>query len=84
MGQLVPPGSSAEQKPFSLFVLPSVHNAGMNDMTSATALIGAVGTSYAMTPLAGLLAVAVGKDGVHNYAITQKESITDMLKIGTR
>ena len=56
----------------------------MNDMTIATTLIGAVGTSYAMTPLAGLLAVAVGKDGVHNYAITQKESITDMLKIGTR
>lgn len=37
-----------------------------------------------MNPLLRLLAVVLGKDGVHNFAITQKESITDMLKIGTR
>lgn len=39
MGQLAPPGSSAEQKPFSLFVMPSVHNAGMNYMKNALTLM---------------------------------------------
>ncbi|KZO92409.1 PLC-like phosphodiesterase [Calocera viscosa TUFC12733] len=87
MGDLIPPGSAIEQRSFSLFVLPGTHNAGMNTMDKISAfmrnqtkapIIGA--TAVKFTKLSSLLAWRC----IHNLAITQKESVTDMLKIGTR
>lgn len=49
-GNLVPGGSTQEQKPFSLFVLPSAHDIGMNSMETTDLLL-----QKAATPFLGVL-----------------------------
>ncbi|KZT53892.1 PLC-like phosphodiesterase [Calocera cornea HHB12733] len=87
MGELVPPGSCVETKSFSLFVLPGAHNAGMNTMDNFPAFMHMQTKPPVMTPTQARIAalsMRLCRRGIHNMAITQKESITAMLHIGTR
>lgn len=100
MAELVAPGSEAEKKPFSLFMLPAVHNAGMNSMDNANRIISHVGIGFIISSesrtaevLRAILDTVVEQStlvqdvtlsAIHNYAITQKETTLDMLRLGTR
>ncbi|KAF2274706.1 PLC-like phosphodiesterase [Westerdykella ornata] len=98
MRELAPPGSPQADKPFHRLVLPCPHDVGMNSMQTSLAIIQRAGTGTIKEimgqSLPGALAVlnkvadtAVGHiapDIVRALAITQKDTLDTMLKIGAR
>ncbi|KAL2161734.1 hypothetical protein VTH06DRAFT_8296 [Thermothelomyces fergusii] len=97
MAKLAPPGSEAEKKPFRRLVLPSAHDVGMNSMESSGAVLRRVGGAVVgqlvndnriLTKLADKLsadAIAlIAPNIIYSLAITQKDSLEAMLKIGAR
>lgn len=97
IGSVAPPGSELENKPFTRLVLPSAHDVGMNSMESTDAVLRRVGGAVVgtlindnriLTKLADKLsrdAIAlIAPNIIFSLAITQKDSLDAMLKIGAR
>lgn len=97
IGSVAPPGSDRENKPFSRLVLPSAHDVGMNSMESSEAVLRRVGGAVVgtlindnrvLTKLADKLsadAIAlVAPNIIFSLAITQKDSLDAMLRLGAR
>jgi hypothetical protein len=97
IGSVAPPGSDVENRPFTRLVLPSAHDVGMNSMQSSEAVLSRVGGAVVgtlindnriLTKLADKLsadAIAlIAPNIIFSLAITQKDSLDAMLKIGAR
>ncbi|KAK4132002.1 PLC-like phosphodiesterase [Trichocladium antarcticum] len=97
MGTVAPFGSPFENKPFSRLVLPSAHDVGMNSMQSCEAVLQRVGGAVVaalvndhkvLTKMADTIsrdAIAlIAPNIIFSLAITQKDSLDTMLKIGAR
>jgi hypothetical protein len=97
IGSVAPPGSDLENRPFTRLVLPSAHDVGMNSMQSSEAVLSRVGGAVVgtlindnriLTKLADTLsadAIAlIAPNIIFSLAITQKDSLDAMLKIGAR
>lgn len=98
MRDTIPPGSETANKPFAKMVLPSSHDIGMNSMTTAMSLLEKAGTGVIKQILGHSLPRAfdifnkVGDKGVNAIApdiiralaITQKDSLDTILKLGAR
>jgi hypothetical protein len=99
MANLVAANSDLGDKPFSTFVLPGAHDAGMNTDTylddvannaSAVAIAGgilaytlALPLAVIMTVLAPFTAIQI-KQLLINLSLTQKDTISNMMNMGTR
>jgi hypothetical protein len=94
---IAPPGSPLETKPFTRLVLPAAHDVGMNSMQSSEAVLQRVGGAVVATlindnRLLTQLADALSRDAIAliapniiaSLAITQKDSLETMLRIGAR
>ncbi|KAL2124948.1 hypothetical protein VTJ04DRAFT_1313 [Mycothermus thermophilus] len=94
---LAPPGSPLEKKPFTRFVLPSPHDVGMNTMDSTHAILKKVGGAIvaelihnnkylsALTDaLAGRAIALLAPNIIFSLAITQKDSLETLLRLGAR
>ncbi|KAK4034971.1 PLC-like phosphodiesterase [Parachaetomium inaequale] len=97
IGNVAPPGSDLENKPFTRLVLPSAHDVGMNSMASSEAVLARVGGAVVaelindnriLTKLADALsadAIAlIAPNIIFGLAITQKDSLDAILQIGAR
>jgi hypothetical protein len=95
MGQVAPQGSPQATKPFSRFMLPAVHDVGMNNMQSADVVIRSSALVEVLTQINPIFAKIVGMVShevamriapniVRGLAITQKDTISTMLAIGAR
>lgn len=98
MRDTIPPGSDLSNKPFNRMVLPSSHDIGMNSMSTAMSLLEKAGTGVIKEVLGRSLPRAfdiinkVGDKGVNAIApdiiralaITQKDSLDTILKLGAR
>lgn len=98
MRELVPPGSEQEKKKFNKMVLPSAHDIGMNSMTTSMAMLQKAGTTTirellkrelpsALSVLNKIADSAVGHiapDIIRALAITQKDSLEAIMRIGAR
>lgn len=98
MRELVPPNSSAEKQKFSKMVLPSAHDIGMNSMTTSMAMLQKAGTTtireLLKRELPGALSVVnkiadsavkhIAPDIIRALAITQKDSLETIMRIGAR
>lgn len=103
MAKMVANNKNAGTKPFSAFVLPGAHDAGMNTSQNISELVSnvknfSVIASVLFGSLALMLGVAVGaiiavlsvatnsliERVIINLSITQKDTITNMLNLGTR
>lgn len=98
MRDTIPPGSDVANKPFNRMVLPSAHDIGMNSMSTAMSLLEKAGTGVIKEVLgrslprvfdilnkvgdAGVNAIA--PDIIRALAITQKDSLPTILKLGAR
>ncbi|CAI6319130.1 unnamed protein product [Periconia digitata] len=94
----IPSSSPLSSRPFKKMVLPSAHDVGMNTMSSATHLLSRSGTGAIKEILGRSLphgldlvnrlsdkAVArFAPDIVRALAVTQKDSVLDLLRIGAR
>ena len=97
MGDLAPSGSAQAAKPFRKLILPAAHDIGMNSMQSCEAImkngpkpflsalkgaekiVGAIAEKMSDDILLGLL-----PNIIRGLAITQKDSLADILSIGAR
>lgn len=97
MGKVAPPGSPLESKPFRRLVLPSAHDVGMNSMQSSEAVLKKVGGAVVSTlvndsrtmaaitdKVSGPAIALIAPNIIHSLAITQKDTLFDMLSIGAR
>jgi hypothetical protein len=97
MRDLAPPNTPLETKPFARLVLPSAHDVGMNSMASSDAVLRRVGGAIVselvhnrrvLAQLADRLsadAIAlVAPNIIFSLAVTQKDSLDAMLRIGAR
>lgn len=97
IGDLAPPGSPLEHRLFSRLVLPSPHDVGMNSMESSDAVLrklggAVVGTLVNDSKTLARIADAVSRDAIallapniiFSLAVTQKDSLDAMLRIGAR
>ncbi|KAF2739713.1 PLC-like phosphodiesterase [Polyplosphaeria fusca] len=98
MRDVAAPGSTAADKPLSRWVLPSAHDMGMNSMTTSLAILQKAGTGVIKEVLGrdlpGALSVLnkvsdaavnhIAPDIIRALAITQKDSLETVLKIGAR
>jgi hypothetical protein len=95
MGQVAPPGSAQADKPFSKFFLPAAHDVGMNSMQNADAVLGSdaiIDVMKNINPIfakvAGSMsrsaAKAIAPEIIMGLAITQKDTLSDILTIGAR
>ena len=90
MDGLVRAFPAAAGKPFHQFFLPGVHDAGMNTMNSANALLDSTAAGVikaalmVMFPIVGTFAAFNAATAIRNLAITQKDSFTTMLNLGIR
>ncbi|KAL0475065.1 PLC-like phosphodiesterase [Neurospora intermedia] len=97
MEDLIPPGSWQANRRFRKLVLPSAHDAGMNSMASSSKLLGKLGGAVVgtlvhdnriMTEIADALsgpAIAlIAPNIIFSLAMTQKDSLDAMLRIGAR
>lgn len=87
MTDLVAEVPGAGQKPFSRFVLPGAHDAGMNNARHLAEIIGTLAPAIIFMPVLKLI-LAIGAAAsvpiASAFAMTQRHSATDMLKMGTR
>lgn len=97
MGQLAPLGSPQENKPFGRFVIPSAHDVGMNSMQSSEAVLKKLGGAIVGTmihddkllaritnAISGPAISLIAPNIIFSLAITQKDNLENMLKIGAR
>ncbi|KAF2749605.1 PLC-like phosphodiesterase [Sporormia fimetaria CBS 119925] len=98
MRELAPPNSSQASRLFRSLVLPAAHDAGMNSMTTSLSMLRNAGTGVIKEilgrSLPGAFAVLnriadsavkhIAPDIIRALAITQKDSVDAMLKIGAR
>ncbi|KAK3393308.1 PLC-like phosphodiesterase [Podospora didyma] len=97
IGNLVPLGSPLEEKPLNRLVLPSAHDVGMNSMQSSEALLKRVGGAVVSTmvdnnevisqiadKVSGPAIALIAPNIIFSLAITQKDSLESMLKVGAR
>jgi hypothetical protein len=98
MRDVAPQGSSAADRPLSKWVLPSSHDIGMNSMTTSLAILQHAGTGVIKEVLGRSLPGAfevfnkvsdgainhIAPDIIRALAITQKDSLDTILKIGAR
>ena len=98
MREAIPPNSPRETQPFSEMVLPAAHDMGMNSLTTAQTLIQNAGTGTIKEALGRSLPSAfsllnkisdaavhrLAPDIIRALAITQKDSLDTVLKIGAR
>lgn len=95
MAEVAPPDSPQAGKPFSHFMLPAAHDIGMNSMQSSDAVLASTALVDVLTALEPIFAMVAGKlshsiakqlapNIVQGLAITQKDSLKDILYIGTR
>ncbi|KAK4116102.1 PLC-like phosphodiesterase [Canariomyces notabilis] len=97
IGNVAPPGSDLENRPFTRLVLPSAHDVGMNSMQSSEALLQRVGGAVVGTmiddnklltqiadALSGRAIALIAPNIIFSLAITQKDSLDAMLRIGAR
>ena len=97
MTTICPPGSEAEQKPFSRFVLPAPHDDGMNSMSTCEAVL--VDRDEALVEVLSNHISAIHwlaehlthkmiaselPNVIYGLAITQKDPIPVLLDIGAR
>ena len=89
MGDVAPKGSKAADLSFARFALPCPHDCGMNSMQSSHAVLNgpAFEKFVGIFPLMGM-ATTLSTDYIskviYALAITQKDSIDTMLKLGAR
>jgi hypothetical protein len=81
-------GSAFTDKPFAVFALPGSHDAGMFDPKLLGNLIGSTAFLALLSPaigmiLAGLTLPQINRAAI-NFGMTQKDNITDQLKLGVR
>ena len=98
MRDIAPPGSSQADKSFTRMVLPSSHDIGMNSMQTVTTILQHAGTGVIKEVLGrslpGALSVLnkvadagvkhIAPDIIRALAVTQKDSLDTVLKIGAR
>lgn len=97
MEDLVPPGSWQENRRFRRLVLPSAHDAGMNSMASSTKLLNKMGGAVVGTlvhdnrimaeiadAVSGPAIALIAPNIIFSLAMTQKDSLDAMLRIGAR
>ncbi|KAF2262684.1 PLC-like phosphodiesterase [Lojkania enalia] len=98
MRDVAAPGSAAAEKPLNRWVLPSAHDSGMNSLQTASAILQNAGSGVIKEVLSRSLPRAlevinkVADAGVNHIApdiicalaITQKDSLDTMLKVGAR
>jgi hypothetical protein len=98
MRDMIPQDSDKSDRPFHKMVLPSAHDIGMNNMASSLALIENAGTSVIKEVLGRSLPQAlsiinkvgdkavnrIAPDIIRALAITQKDTLDTILKIGAR
>lgn len=95
MAELAPPDSPQATKPFTRFVLPAVHDVGMNSMQSADAVLHSdalVEVMKSYSPVFAKIAGSMSHDAamhlapniIRGLAITQKDTLSTMLSIGAR
>jgi hypothetical protein len=98
MRDIAPPGSPQADKPFRRMVLPSSHDIGMNSMQTSLAILQQAGTGVIKEVLGrslpGALAVInkvadsavkhIAPDIIRALAVTQKDTLETVLKIGAR
>lgn len=97
MKDVAPPGSPTVSKPFHAFVLPAVHDVGMNSMDNAKKVLEFSGDDLIKMVLEhynlsasihfGLADDAIGRIApniIESLAITEKDDLATMLAIGAR
>ncbi|KAF2001901.1 PLC-like phosphodiesterase [Amniculicola lignicola CBS 123094] len=96
MRDVIPPGSAKADKRFNRMVLPSSHDIGMNNLTTALAILQKAGTGVIKEVLGRSLPLgvvekvsdsavnAIAPDIIRALAVTQKDSLETILKIGSR
>ncbi|KAF2796193.1 PLC-like phosphodiesterase [Melanomma pulvis-pyrius CBS 109.77] len=98
MRDVVPPNTDKADRPFHKMVLPSSHDIGMNSLQTAQALLQKAGTGVIKEVLGRSLPGAfdiinkvsdggvnhIAPDIIRALAITQKDSLDTILKIGAR
>ncbi|KAI4618289.1 uncharacterized protein J4E87_007957 [Alternaria ethzedia] len=98
MRDVIPQGSDKSNHPFHKMVLPSAHDIGMNNMSSSLSLLKNAGTGIIKEVLGRSLPHAltiinkvgdgainrIAPDIIRALAITQKDTLDTILKIGAR
>ncbi|KAK3329954.1 PLC-like phosphodiesterase [Apodospora peruviana] len=97
MGKLAPPGSPQENKPFTRLVLPAAHDVGMNSMQSSELVLRKLGGAIVETMIndnrilseitdavSGPAIQLIAPNIIFSLAITQKDNLETMLRIGAR
>jgi hypothetical protein len=98
MRDVIPQGSDKSNRPFHKMVLPSAHDIGMNNMSSSLSLLKNAGTGVIKEVLGRSLPHAlsifnkvgdgavnrIAPDIIRALAITQKDTLDSILKIGAR
>lgn len=94
MGEVAPVGSPAENMSLSRFALPCPHDCGMNSMQSTDMILNSPAVSIftqllSQIPgvpqvLSNLIEMGYVRKVVYALAVTQKDSIMDMLRLGCR
>ncbi|MEI9928433.1 MAG: hypothetical protein WDN44_12970 [Sphingomonas sp.] len=90
MGDLAAADPHAANLPFNRFALPGAHDAGMNTMNTARSLLDSAQAEALLAaitlvfPPLGVIGAVLAPHAIQNLAITQKDSITDMLNVGIR
>ncbi|KZM28468.1 uncharacterized protein EKO05_0006012 [Ascochyta rabiei] len=98
MRDTIPPDSDIANKPFNRMVLPSSHDIGMNSMSTAMTLLEKAGTGVIKEVLGRSLprafdiinkvgdrgVNAIAPDIIRALAVTQKDSLETILKLGAR
>lgn len=97
MEEMIPPGSWQENRRFRRLVLPSAHDSGMNSMASSTKVLGKMGGAVVGTlvhdnrimaeiadTISGPAIALIAPNIIYSLAMTQKDSLDAMLRIGAR
>ncbi|KAI1159831.1 PLC-like phosphodiesterase [Nemania serpens] len=94
MSNIAPAGSLRAEKLFATFALPCPHDCGMNSMQSSDVVLNSSAAIFLEAVLANIpivgeaikVFIASGQAGkvIYGLAITQKESVEDMLALGAR
>ncbi|HEY0018557.1 MAG TPA: hypothetical protein VGC13_19775 [Longimicrobium sp.] len=90
MGDLVNAYPQAGDCPFHQFALPGAHDAGMCTMSTVQAILNSpfsqalLDALKVLSPVLGELVISLAPRAITNLAITQKDTVTTMLSLGTR
>lgn len=97
IGRAAPPGSDLETKPFTRLVLPAAHDVGMNSLQNSDAVLRKTGGAVVGTLIddnallaritdaaSGGAIALLAPNIIASLALTQKDSLDAMLRIGAR